>query len=145
MTKTIFLAVAPFYKDIADMLIEGAVAEINKEKMKYEVHEVAGALEIPMAIGLAIESGNYDGYVALGCVIRGETSHYETVANESARGLMNLSLEYLEPIGNGILTVENFEQAKVRASISQKNKGGEAVKACIGMMKLREKLLPAND
>ena len=97
-----------------------------------------GALEIPAAIGLAAESGAYDGYVALGTVIRGETFHFEVVSNESARGLMALSLDGL-PIGNGILTVENEAQAWARARVTEKDKGGEAAKAALAMLALREK------
>ncbi|MEC7930869.1 MAG: 6,7-dimethyl-8-ribityllumazine synthase, partial [Pseudomonadota bacterium] len=96
------------------------------------------ALEIPGAVAMAAETGRYDGFVAIGVVIRGETYHFEVVSNESARGLMALSMDGIA-IGNGILTVENEEQALVRARPDQKNKGGEAAKAAIAMLALRER------
>ncbi len=104
----------------------------------HEVLTVPGALEIPGAIALTAESGDYDGYVAIGVVIRGETYHFEVVSNESARGLMALTLDGM-PIGNGILTVENEAQALTRARPTEKDKGGEAAKAAIRMLELREK------
>ncbi|WHO38756.1 6,7-dimethyl-8-ribityllumazine synthase [Sphingobium sp. AP49] len=129
---------ARFYDHLNDLLIEGAKAALDEAGHKYEVVTVPGALEIPGAIALAAETGRYDGFVAIGVVIRGETYHFEVVSNESARGLMALSMDAIA-IGNGILTVENEEQALVRARPDQKDKGGEAAKAAIAMLALRER------
>ncbi|MDX3901006.1 MAG: 6,7-dimethyl-8-ribityllumazine synthase [Sphingobium sp.] len=129
---------ARFYEHLNDLLIEGAAAALDDEGHKYEVVTVPGALEIPGAIAMAAETGRYDGFIAIGVVIRGETYHFEVVSNESARGLMALSMDGIA-IGNGILTVENEAQALTRARISEKNKGGEAAKAAIAMLGLRER------
>ena len=129
---------ARFYGHLNDMLIAGARAELKAAGHKVEVITVPGALEIPGAIALAEQSGQYEGDVAIGVVIRGETYHFEIVAGESARGIMALTMDGIA-IGNGILTVENDEQALVRADPAQKNKGGEAAKAAIAMLKLKEK------
>ena len=127
---------ARFYDHLNDLLIEGARAAIEAEGHSHETITVPGALEVPAAIALAAETGDYDGFVALGVVIRGETYHFEIVAGESARGLMALSLEGLA-VGNGILTVENEDQALVRADPEQKDKGGEAAKAALAMLALK--------
>ena len=129
---------ARFYDAIANALLSGAQAALTAANATYDVVSVPGALEIPAAIGLAAESGAYDGYVALGTVIRGETFHFEVVSNESARGLMALSLDGL-PIGNGILTVENEAQAWARARVTEKDKGGEAAKAAMALLALQER------
>lgn len=129
---------ARFYDHLNDMLIAGAQAALEAEGHTHEVITVPGALEIPGAVSMAIESNKYDGFVGIGVVIRGETYHFEVVSNESARGLMALSMDGIA-IGNGILTVENEEQALVRADKSQKDKGGEAAKAAIAMLALRER------
>ena len=129
---------ARFYDHLNDLLIEGAKAALDEAGHKYEVVTVPGALEIPGAIALAAETGRFDGFVAIGVVIRGETYHFEVVSNESARGLMALSMDAIA-IGNGILTVESEEQALVRARPDQKDKGGEAAKAAIAMLGLRER------
>ncbi|AMK25052.1 MULTISPECIES: 6,7-dimethyl-8-ribityllumazine synthase [unclassified Sphingobium] len=129
---------ARFYDHLNDLLIEGATTALEDEGHKYEVVTVPGALEIPGAVALAAESGRYDGFIAIGVVIRGETYHFEVVSNESARGLMALSMDGI-PIGNGILTVENEAQALTRAKKDEKDKGGEAAKAAIAMLTLREK------
>ncbi|CCW16866.1 6,7-dimethyl-8-ribityllumazine synthase [Sphingobium indicum BiD32] len=129
---------ARFYDHLNDLLIEGAKAALDDAGHKYEVVTVPGALEIPGAIALAAESGRYDGFVAIGVVIRGETYHFEVVSNESARGLMALSMDAIA-IGNGILTVENEAQALTRAKPTEKDKGGEAAKAAIAMLALRER------
>ena len=129
---------ARFYDHLNDMLIAGARAALKAAGHQVEVITVPGALEIPGAIALAEQSGQYEGYVAIGVVIRGETYHFEIVAGESARGIMALTMDGIA-IGNGILTVENDEQALVRADPAQKNKGGEAAKAAIAMLKLKEK------
>lgn len=122
---------ARFYEHLNDLLLEGARAELKEHET--EVMTVPGALEVPAAIARAAETGRYDGYVALGVVIRGETYHFEIVAGESARGLMALSLDGLA-IGNGLLTVENEAQALARARPDDKNKGGEAARAALVMM-----------
>ncbi|PZU14519.1 MAG: 6,7-dimethyl-8-ribityllumazine synthase [Sphingobium sp.] len=129
---------ARFYDHLNDLLIEGAKATLDEGGHKYDVATVPGALEIPGAVALAAETGRYDGFVAIGVVIRGETYHFEVVSNESARGLMALSMDGIA-IGNGILTVEDEAQALVRARPDQKDKGGEAAKAAIAMLGLREK------
>lgn len=130
---------ARFYDHLNDLLIEGARAAIEEAGHAHETITVPGALEIPAAIAMASETGRYDGYVAIGVVIRGETYHFEIVANESARGLMALSLDGL-PVGNGILTVENEAQALVRARKDEKDKGGDAARAAIAMLALRDSL-----
>jgi 6,7-dimethyl-8-ribityllumazine synthase len=130
---------APFYPEISDELASGAIATINAAGATYERVTVPGALELPGAIAIAAPSGRFDGYVALGCVIRGETSHYDIVANESARGLLDLTLTGL-CIGNGILTCENEAQALARARVSEMNKGGFAAEAALSMIRLKRKL-----
>ena len=129
---------ARFYDHLNDMLVAGAKATLKAVGHEFEVITVPGALEIPGTIALASESDLYDGYVAIGVVIRGETYHFEIVAGESARGIMALTMDGLA-IGNGILTVENEAQALVRADPTQKDKGGEAAKAAIAMLDLRVK------
>jgi len=131
----LLIAVAPFYRDIADNLIAGATAEIEAAGGSHDLIEVPGALELPAAIGIAGRMSNFDGHVALGCVIRGETTHYETVCNDSSRGLMLLGLQGL-CIGNGILTVENREQAESRADPSRMNKGAGAAAAALHLIAL---------
>ncbi|WP_439532531.1 6,7-dimethyl-8-ribityllumazine synthase [Polymorphobacter sp.] len=135
----ILIVEARFYTEIADAQLEGAVAVLKAAGASHERISVPGALEIPAAISLAHETERFDGYVALGCVIRGETYHFEVVAGESARGLMALSLDGMA-IGNGILTVENEAQAWARARRSEKDKGGEAATAALAMIALRETL-----
>lgn len=129
---------ARFYDHLNDQLIAGAKAALKAADHQADVITVPGALEIPGAISLADQSQLYDGYVAIGVVIRGETYHFEIVAGESARGIMALTMDGLA-IGNGILTVENEAQALVRADPAQKDKGGEAAKAAIALLELREK------
>lgn len=132
------LVEARFYAHLNDLLLEGARAAIEAAGHQHETLTVPGALEVPGAIALAAESGRYDGFVALGVVIRGETYHFELVSNESARGLMALTLDGI-PIGNGILTVENEAQALVRARRDDKDKGGDAARAALAMLALRER------
>lgn len=129
---------ARFYTHLNDLLIEGAATALKEAGHKYDVLTVPGALEIPGAIAMAAESGRYDGFIAIGVVIRGETYHFEVVSNESARGLMALSMDSIA-IGNGILTVENEAQALTRARKDEKDKGGEAAKAAMAMLEIREK------
>lgn len=139
----IMIVEAPYYRDIADELARGAIAALDKAGASYERFPVAGAFEIPAAISVArkaqVHAGKkrFDGYMALGCVIRGETSHYDYICTESARALQDLAVQHNLAIGNGILTVENRTQAWARASVDGKNKGGEAAAACLGMIELK--------
>ncbi len=126
---------ARFYDHLNDMLIDGARVALEDAGHIVDVVTVPGALEIPGAISMAVESGRYDGFVALGVIIRGETYHFEVVSNESARGLMALTMDGI-PIGNGILTVENEAQATARADKNDKDKGGDAAKAAMRMLTL---------
>ncbi|MGL6210847.1 MAG: 6,7-dimethyl-8-ribityllumazine synthase [Paracoccaceae bacterium] len=135
--KLLFV-VAPFYRDIADNLIAGARAVAEARGAEVDVIEVPGALELPTAIAMAERMAKYDGYVALGCVIRGETYHYEVVCNDSSRGLQLLGLQGA-CIGNGILTMENREQAVVRADPAGLNKGGGAAAAALHLIALSRK------
>ncbi|HEX8214646.1 MAG TPA: 6,7-dimethyl-8-ribityllumazine synthase [Allosphingosinicella sp.] len=129
---------ARFYDHLNDLLLKGARAAIEAEGHHHETVTVPGALEVPGAIALAAETGRYDGFVALGVVIRGETYHFEIVSNESARGIMALTMDGIA-IGNGILTVEDEAQALTRARPDEKDKGGEAAKAALATMKLKER------
>ena len=134
----ILIVVAPYYKDIADNLVAGARAEIEASGATWDLVEVPGALEVPTAIAIADRMSNFDGYVALGCVIRGETTHYDTVCNDSSRAIQLMGLQGL-CIGNGILTVENREQAVVRADTNDQNKGGGAAAAALHLIALARK------
>jgi 6,7-dimethyl-8-ribityllumazine synthase len=129
---------ARFYDHLNNMLIAGARATLKDGGHMVDVITVPGALEIPGAISIAAESGRYDGFVAIGVVIRGETYHFEIVAGESARGIMALTMDGIA-IGNGVLTVENEEQALVRADPAQKDKGGEAAKAALALLELKSR------
>lgn len=134
----VLLVVAPYYRDIADNMIAGAQAEIEAWGASHELIEVPGALEVPTAIAMAARMSNYDAFVAIGCVIRGETTHYDTVCNDSSRGITLLGLQGL-CIGNGILTVENRKQAEVRADPEDQNKGGGAAAAALHLLALSRK------
>jgi len=138
---TILLAEARFYPHLNDMLLEGARAAVEAAGHSHETLTVPGALELPGAIALASRRGRFCAFVALGVVIRGETFHFEVVSEESARGLMQLTMQGYA-IGNGILTVENEQQAIVRADPKQGNKGGGAAEAALALYKLREKYAP---
>jgi 6,7-dimethyl-8-ribityllumazine synthase len=129
---------ARFYAHLNDQLIAGARAALEEAGHSAEVLTVPGALEVPGAIATVAESGQYDGFVAIGVVIRGETYHFEIVAGESARAIMALTMDGIA-IGNGILTVENEQQAQVRADPAQKDKGGEAAKAAIALFDLTQR------
>ena len=129
---------ARFYEDVADELARGAIAAIEAAGATYDRVPVPGAFEIPAAIAMALRgTPHYDGYVVLGCVIRGETSHYDIVAGDSARATVDLSVREAVAIGNGILTVENKDQAWARARVDGGNKGAAAVEAAFAMMALR--------
>jgi 6,7-dimethyl-8-ribityllumazine synthase len=134
----VLIVEARFYDHLNDLLIEGARAAIEAAGHSHETVTVPGALEVPAAIALAAETGRYAAFVALGVVIRGETYHFEIVAGESARGIMALTLDGLA-VGNGILTVENEAQALARARPDEKDKGGEAAKAALAMLALKER------
>ncbi|MFA5591958.1 MAG: 6,7-dimethyl-8-ribityllumazine synthase [Micavibrio sp.] len=131
---------ARFYEDIADMLFAGAKAVFDMNGATYERFTVPGALEIPAAVEMGVQSGRFDAYLALGCVIRGETSHYDIVAGESSRGLMNISTGHGIALGNGILTVESRPQAEARANPAEMDKGGGAAQAALEMAALKERV-----
>jgi len=138
---TILIAEARFYPHLNDMLLDGARAAIEAAGHNHETLTVPGALELPGAIALAARSGRFCAFVAIGVVIRGQTYHFEVVSEESARGLMDLTLQGFA-IGNGILTVENEDQAVVRADPTQGDKGGGAAKAALALYALREQYAP---
>ena len=136
----ILIVESRYYDDIATSLLDGATAALERAHAQFERITVTGALEIPPAILFAANSErDYDGFVALGCVIRGETYHFEIVAGESARGLMDLGLHHGLCVGNGILTVENEQQAEVRARRDGGDKGGDAARACLSLIAVRER------
>jgi len=138
----ILIIEARFYDELLDEMVRGAVAALEDEGASFELVTVPGALEIPAVIAFAENSGQqrFDGYVALGCIIRGETYHFDVVANESARALMDLSVNRGLAIGNGILTVEDDEQAWARARVNELNKGGAAARAAVHMARLKAEL-----
>jgi 6,7-dimethyl-8-ribityllumazine synthase len=142
----ILIVEARFYEEISDELAKGAVAALKSAGVTFDRLAVPGAFEIPAAIRMAIHAMDfyphrrrYDGYVALGCVIRGETTHYDYVCGESARGLQDLAVKYTLALGYGILTVENEAQAWERARVDRKNKGGDAARACLAMIEAKRK------
>lgn len=133
------MVVAPYYRDIADHLQRGAELAAKEAQATLDRVFVPGAFEIPAAILHAARTGAYEGFIALGCVVRGETSHYDYVCGESARGLMDLSLREGLAIGYGILTVENIDQAEARANPARGDKGGEAARAALAMIALKRR------
>ena len=142
--RSVLIIEARFYDDLANALLEGAKAALDKAGATYDVVSVPGALEIPAAISFALDGADeggtdYDGFVALGVVIRGETYHFDIVANESARALMDLAVDESLAIGNGILTTENEEQAWTRARRSEGDKGGSAARTALTMIALRDR------
>ena len=136
--KKILLVCSPYYKDITQNLIKGAIKVLKSNSVEYKIINVPGALEIAPSIKIYSEKSSkdilFDGFVALGCIIRGETYHFEIVSNESARALSDLSITYSLPIGNGILTVENKEQAIERSDPLRLNKGAGAALACLSLI-----------
>ncbi len=132
---------ARFYDHLNDLLLEGARGAIEEAGHHHETVTVPGALEVPAAIALGAETERYDGFVALGVVIRGETYHFEIVAGESARALMDLSVARRLPLGNGILTVENEAQAWTRARVNELNKGGGAAEAALAVLRIKRRLM----
>ncbi len=144
-TLRILIVEARFYEHIADALLAGATRVLDEAGASYDRITVPGALEVPAAIAIAVDAAQkkrapYDGVVALGCVIQGETYHFELVANESARGLMDLSVNRQLAIGNGILTVDNETQARARATPDNRNKGSSAARAALAMVALKRSL-----
>ena len=138
MSGHFLIVEARFYEALADAQMAGAIAALEAAGATYERVAVPGALEIPAAIAFAhTGTQHFDGYVALGCVIRGETGHYDIVAGESARALMDLSVDRRVPLGNGILTVETEAQALARARVAEMNKGGGAAEAALGVLALK--------
>jgi 6,7-dimethyl-8-ribityllumazine synthase len=137
--KKILIIKANFYPKITDLLLQGAIDKLNASDYEYETAEVMGIFEVPAAIAFASATYNYVGYIALGCAIRGQTSHYDYVCVESARGLNDLAMNKMLAIGYGIITAENEEQALVRADKDQKDKGGFAALACMTMIDLKER------
>jgi 6,7-dimethyl-8-ribityllumazine synthase len=141
----ILIVEARYYDDIADALLTGAKKALQDAGAQFDLISVPGSLEIPPAIAIALDAAQkkrrpYDGVVALGCVIRGETIHFEIVSQESARGLLDLSVERRIPIGNGIITVENEAQAKARADVGDQDKGGGAARAALALVSLKKPL-----
>ena len=141
----ILLVEARYYDDIADLLLAGAMKELQGAGAAVEQISVPGSLEIPIAIALALDAAAkkrrpYDGVVALGCVIRGDTIHFEIVSNQSTRGLMDLAITRNVPIGNGILTVNTEAQAFARARIEEQDKGGDAARAALALVRLKRRL-----
>jgi 6,7-dimethyl-8-ribityllumazine synthase len=141
----ILIVEARYYDDLADALLTGAMAVLEKAGVEIERISVPGSLEIPGAIAIALEAARrkrrpYDGIVALGCVIRGDTIHFEIVSQESARGLMALSMQHALPIGNGIITVNTQSQAFARARMEEMDKGGDAARAALAMVRVKRQL-----
>ena len=135
MSNNILIVESRYYNEISDLLLDAVIEEINTNEFNYNKIEVLGALEIPIAISRAIKQNRYNGFIGLGCVIRGQTSHFDIVSKESARALMDLAINNAVPITNGILTVDNKEQAIHRADKNKKNVGGHAAKSCIQLIK----------
>lgn len=141
MADRVLIAISRYYKKISDEIEAGALEVLEAAGAKVTVMEVPGAFELPGLIAMGADSGRFDGALAIGCVIRGETSHYDYVCGESARGLMDLIVQRRQAIGYGILTCETQEQAWVRADRKQKNKGKDAADACLSMIKFRKELI----
>jgi 6,7-dimethyl-8-ribityllumazine synthase len=141
----VLIVEARFYDDIQDALLEGALAELNAACVTHDVITVPGALEVPAAIAIALDAAErngkpYDAAIALGCVVRGDTIHFEIVSMESSRGLMDLSINRKVPLGNGIITVNTDAQAWARARASELNKGGDAARAALAMLRIKRRL-----
>lgn len=136
---SVLIVEARFYDNIGELLVRGAKAALDEAGAVYEHVTVPGALEIPAVVSMAAAAKKFDAYVALGCVIRGETYHFEIVSNESARGLTDLAITKNIAIGNGIITAETYEQALVRANPDEGNKGGDAVRAALAVLELQKR------
>jgi len=137
LRKSILIVEAKFYPEISVDLADGAISVLDAQGFSFERVEVPGIFEIPLATKMFWESGSFDGSISLGCVIRGETDHYDHICREVSRKLMDLTLELRMPYGFGLITCENIEQAKVRADKEQKNVGGRAAEACATMIRLK--------
>jgi len=135
MKKKILIVTANYYSDISENLLKGAISILNDNKLDYDKVCVPGALEIPLAIKSSLKN-KYNGYIALGCIIRGETYHFEIISNECARAINSLSLDFTIPIGFGVITCNNIKEAENRSKKDNKNKGREAAIACVEMLKL---------
>ena len=147
--RHVLIVEARFYEDIADQLVTGATAILRESGVESKRLSVPGVFEIPAAIRFAAramdigkQSDRYDGFLALGCVIRGETDHYDHICREASHALMRLAIDHSLALGFGVLTCGSYEQARVRAAIDEKNKGAEAAVACLRMMELRQAFLP---
>ncbi len=132
MKNTVLIVISDYYKEIGENLLQGSINELKLNNINYDILFAPGCFEIPLIISKNIKK--YKGFIALGCVIRGETYHFELIANECARKIIDISNENLKPIGFGILTCENIKQAKIRSDIKKKNKGKEAANACIQLL-----------
>ena len=132
MKKKILIVISNYYKEIGKNLLKGSIKELNINKIDYDILYAPGCFEIPFLISKNINV--YDGFIALGCVIKGETYHFNLISNECARKIMDISNNYLKPIGFGVLTCENFKQALIRSDIRKKNKGKEAANACVKLL-----------
>jgi 6,7-dimethyl-8-ribityllumazine synthase len=142
--KHILIVEARFYPEIADLMKAGAIKVLEDRGYTYQVVDVPGALEIPAAIAFGAKSGKFAGFIALGCVIRGETGHYDHVSTEAIRSLQTLGVKKKLCLGTGILTVENRDQAHARAGQDKGNKGAAATEACLALIEVREHLLGAS-
>ncbi|KIZ47968.1 MULTISPECIES: 6,7-dimethyl-8-ribityllumazine synthase [Rhodopseudomonas] len=141
----VLIVEARFYDDIQDAMLEGALAELSAAGVKHDLLTVPGALEIPAAIAIALDAAEangkpYDAAIALGCVVRGDTLHFEIVSIESSRALMDLAVARKFPLGNGIITVNTDEQAWARARASELNKGGDAARAALAMLRIKRRV-----
>ena len=132
MKKKVLIVISDYYKEIGKNLLKGSISELNLNNIDYDILYAPGCFEIPFLISKNIKK--YKGFIALGCIIRGETYHFELIANECARKIMDLSISNMKPIGFGILTCENIKQAKIRSDVKKKNKGKEATNACIKLL-----------
>ena len=132
MKKKVLIVISNYYDEIGNQLLKGSINELKKHKINYDIINAPGCFEIPYFISSNIKK--YKGFIALGCIIRGETYHFDLIANECARKIMEISNQYLKPIGFGILTCNNLKQAKIRSDIKKKNKGKEAANACIKLL-----------
>ena len=132
MKKKVLIVISDYYEEIGKNLLKGSITELKLNNINYDILFAPGCFEIPLLISKNIKK--YKGFIALGCVIRGETYHFELIANECARKIIDISNENLKPIGFGILTCENIKQAKIRSDVRKKNKGKEAANACIKLL-----------
>ena len=145
INEKVLIIISKYYKDISENLLKSAVTFLEENSIFFDIIEVPGALEIPQALNFQVNSKknsrcSYKGYIALGCVIKGETYHFEIVANESSRALTDISINYSIPIGNGILTVYNKDQAIIRSDPNQLNKGADAALACLSLINIKNSI-----